>query len=540
MSQQQRRNVHINPVDQMIQGIDALRTAVGVTLGPMGQNVLIDPEYGQNPTHTKDGVTVARGFSHPDEVADSAAKTIITASLEMNSKVGDGTTSIVILAAELAKRILELPAGRKRRVLDKLEDLYADATRTIGERTVEIEPTKDSLLQVAMLACNHREELADLVADTVAAVGPDGVATFQQSRSGKHDVDVTTGFHFDRGFLSPFFVEGLGQDNWDFSDCYVLIFDGTLADGRAVLPAANAAMQGKKNLLIIAADVVGEALATCVVNNSRGKVRIVAVKAPKFGSRRTDVLQDIALVTGGRVYNEGAHGDLFKVEPDQLVAKEILGRAARVVVTSSKTVVVGGSGDDDEIAERMDVIRAELPKCDEMEKMHTEERLARLAGGVGTIFVGGRNDAEIKANMFLVEDGIHACFAAMRKGVVPAGGVAYKWALQVGLAFEPTDLDGQTAKDIFLAVMQAPLEQLISNALEAGTPKTLTYQTIGVMLNSEVNVGYNILSNEFEDFAETKLLEPTILSIEALRTSFGCGSTLGTTAAAMTKPRDPA
>jgi len=535
---QQRRDVNLNPAEQMILGIDALRKAVGVTLGPKGQNVLIDPEYGGNPTHTKDGVTVARGFCHDDDVADSAAKTIIMASLEMNSKVGDGTTSVVILAAELAKHILMLPAGRKRSVLDRLEGLYAESCRVIGSRSEEITSTKKSLLQVATLACNHREELADLVAETVAAVGVDGVATFQQSRSGYHDKDITTGFHFDRGFLSPFFVEGIGADSWDFADCFVLVFDGNLSDGRSVAPAINAAMAGKKNLLIIAADVVGEALATCVVNNSRGKVRIVAVKAPKFGARRTDVLQDIALVTDGRVYNEGAHGDIARVEPSKLVSEGILGTASRVIVSAAKTVIVGGAGDEEEIAARMNKIRDELPHCDEMERMHTEERLARLAGGVGTIFVGGRNDAEIKSNMFLVEDGIHACFAALRQGVIPAGGVAYKWAIQVGREYEPTDVDGQTAKDIFLAVVQAPLEQLISNALESGTPKTATYQIIGEMLNRGVNVGYNILTDKFADFKKTKLVEPTILSIEALRTSYGCGSVLGTTAAALTKPRD--
>jgi chaperonin GroEL len=169
--------------------------------------------------------------------------------------------------------------------------------------------------------------------------------------------------------------------------------------------------------------------------------------------------------------------------------------------------------------------------------MHVEERLARLAGGVGTIFVGGRNDAEVKSNLFLVEDGIHACFSALRKGVIPAGGVAFKWAIEVGQAYEPADVDGQTAKDIFLAVMQSPLEQLIANALEAGVPGTATFQTIGAMLTRDKNVGYNILTGRFEDFRESFLVEPTVLSVEALRTSFGCGSTLGTVAAALTKPR---
>jgi len=537
VSQNQFRNVSTDPAAKMIEGIDALRKAVGVTLGPMGQNVLIDPEYGQNPTHTKDGVTVARGFSHTDEIADSAAKTIITASLEMNTKVGDGTTSVVILAVELAKRILALPAGQKRRVVDTLETLYADATRVIASRSQDIQATPKSLMQVAMLACNHREDLATLVAETVAEVGLDGIATFQQSRSGQHDTEVTTGFHFDRGYLSPFFVQGLGVEKWDFEDCYILVYDGRMADARSVAPAINAAIGGKKNLLIIAADVEGEAVATCIVNNAKGQQRIVAVKAPKFGSRRTDVLQDIAMVTDAQVYNDSAHGDIARTEPGTL-AGEFLGTAARVIVTGGKTVIVGGSGDEVEIAERMETIRQELPHCDEMERMHTEERLARLAGGVGTIFVGGRNDAEIKANMFLVEDGIHACFAALRKGVVPAGGIAYKWALQVGKDFEPSNIDEQTAKDIFLHVVQAPLEQLVSNALEAGTPKTETYRTISEMLGRGKNVGFNILTGQFEDFRSKKIVEPTILSIEALKTSFGCGSILGTTAAALTKPRD--
>lgn len=531
------RDVHLKPVDRLIEGLNKLRNSVGVTLGPKGQNVLIEPELAGHPTHTKDGVTVARSFDDEDPVRMAAARTIITASLEMNSKVGDGTTSVVILACELAKHILSLPTGQRRDVLKHVEMLYDGACKIIEDRSEPIEDTEESLLPVAQLACNHREDLAEMVAHVVASVGADGVATFRQSRDGHHKSEVTTGFHFDRGFLSPYFASAIGKDEWDFEDCYVLVFDGVLSDARSLLTPVEVAFGGKKNIILIAQDVVGEALATAVVNNQRGRGRIVAVKAPKFGQRRVETLQDIALATGGKVYNETSAGQLAAFQ-DKSAMADILGTAERVIVSNNKTVIVGGGGDEDAAAARADKIRAQLSQVDDMDKMHMEERLARLSGGVGTIHVGGRNDAETKSNMFLVEDGIHACFAALKKGVIPAGGVAYKWAVQLGEAAKPKNIIESVAQEIFVKVMEAPLKQLISNALESGSAGRKTYHVIGDIMRKKQDIGYDILTNKFVDFRKAGLVEPSILPIEALRTSLGCGSTLGAAAAVVSKRKE--
>lgn len=533
------RDVVLNPTQRMINGLTRLRESVGVTLGPKGQNVLLQPEIG-NSTHTKDGVTVALHFDDDDQVALMAARTVITAAREMASKVGDGTTSVIILATELSERLLLLPPNLRRGVINELNILYDAACARIEAKSIPIEATIESLLPVATLACNHQYDLAKLVAETVTAVGANGAVSFQQSPrgDGKHEANVTSGLHFDRGAVhAAFFTDPNAIGTWRQEDCAVFCYNGTLSEARELIPILDGAASSKKNTLIIASDIVGSALATAVSNHRASSYphSVVAVKAPKMGQRRLDMLTDIAIITGGTVYDPGVHGDLANRDSGQEM-HNWLGTAELVSVNAASTSISSSAG----VASEIDRIVVELKelalRVDQIERSHIEDRIAKLVGGVGTILVGGRNDAEVKASMFLVEDGISACFAALRKGVIPAGGLAYKWSLQLGRAYNPDSVVKVHAKEIFCAVMEAPLKRLISNAMESGSPGTVTYSLITDMLNEDDDVGYNVLTDEMEDFRMTFMVEPTILAVEALRTSLGCGSILGSTAAAIVKP----
>src|SRR5689334_14764331 len=444
---------------RMLRGVDVLADAVKVTLGPKGRNVVLDKSFGA-PRITKDGVTVAKEIELADKFENMGAQMVREVASKTNDIAGDGTTTATVLAQAIVREgVKSVAAGMNPMDLKRGIDLAVDAAvNDIKARAKKITGT-DEVAQVGTISANGDKSIGKMIAEAMKRVGNEGVITVEEAKSLDTELDVVEGMQFDRGYLSPYFITNAEKMVAELDDPYILLFEKKLSGLQAMLPVLEAVVQSGKPLLIVAEDVEGEALATLVVNKLRGGLKVAAVKAPGFGDRRKAMLEDIAVLTGGQVISE----DLgIKLEN---VTLEMLGRAKRVRIEKENTTVIDGAGKKKEIQGRVAQIKAQIEETtSDYDREKLQERLAKLAGGVAVIRVGGATEVEVKEKKDRVDDAMHATRAAVEEGVVAGGGVALLYAVKALEALNPENNDQRVGVAIVKKALQAPVRQIAENA----------------------------------------------------------------------------
>lgn len=504
-------------------GVDILADAVKVTLGPKGRNVVLDKGYG-SPVITKDGVTVAKEIELEDKFENTGAELVKEVASKTNDVAGDGTTTATILAQSIIHEGLKnVTAGSNPLLLKKGIE---KGVRAITEALKKISKTVSSheeIEQVASISANDNE-IGKVIADAMKSVGKDGVITVEESQGFGIQKEVVEGMQFDKGYVSAYMVTNPDRMEAEYEDCYILITDKKLSSIQELLPLLEKIAQtGKKELVIIADEVEGEALATLVVNKIRGTFNSLAVKAPGFGDRRKEMLQDIAVLTGGKVVSEDVG---LKLENTGL---EILGQARKVKATKENTTIIEGKGDDKEIKARIGQIKKEIEQTDsDFDKEKLQERLAKLSGGVAVIKVGAATEVEMKEKKHRVEDALAATKAAGEEGIVVGGGVAFIRALKSLENITTDNLEEKVGLDILRRALEAPIRQLAENAGKDGSV------VVEAIKKSEGNFGYNVLTNKYEDLVLAGIVDPTKVARSALENAASVASLFLTTEAIVT------
>lgn len=492
---------------RLTRGVNQLAQAVKATLGPKGRNVLLEKSFG-SPTVTKDGVTVAKEISLEDPVENVGAQMVKEVATKTSSIAGDGTTTATVLAQAIFRDGLKnVTAGVDPMALKRGID------KAVGEVVAELKklsvPTKgrSDVAQVGAISANNDREIGDLIADAMEKVGKDGVITVEEAKGLETTLETVDGMQFDRGYLSPYFVTDPEVMEAALEDAYVLIHDKKITSMKDVLPLLEKIAQSGKPLLVVAEDVEGEALATLVVNKLRGTLKVYAVKAPGFGDRRKAMLQDIAVLTAGKVVSEEVG---FKLENAELGD---LGRAKRITVDKDTTTIVDGAGSSNDIQGRIQEIKVAIDKStSDYDKEKLQERLAKLAGGVAIINVGAATETEMKEKKARVEDALHATRAAVEEGIVPGGGVAF---LRIQSALKGLKLeneDQQIGAGIVLRALEEPMRCIVQNA---GVEGSIVVEK--VRSSKQKNYGYNALTDEFEDLVDAGVIDPTKVVRSALQ-----------------------
>jgi chaperonin GroEL len=509
--------------DRMLRGVNILANAVKVTLGPKGRNVVIEKAFGA-PRSTKDGVSVAKEVELEDKFENLGAQLIREVASKTNDKAGDGTTTATVLAqAIVVEGLKSVQAGMNpmdlKRGIDKaVQKVVAEIKATSKKVT-----TNDEIAQVGTISANGDTEVGSMIAQAMAKVGNEGVITVEEARSLETELDVVEGMQFDRGYLSPYFITNADKMEAILEEPNILLFEKKLSSLQPLLPVLEAVVQSGRPLLIVAEDVEGEALATLVVNKLRGGLRVAAVKAPGFGDRRKAMLEDIAILTGAQVISE----DLgIKLEN---VSLDMLGRAKKVSITKDDTTIVDGLGEKDAIEARVKQIRAQIEETtSEYDKEKLQERLAKLAGGVAVVRVGGSTEVEVKEKKDRVDDALNATRAAVEEGIVAGGGVALLKASKVldGLT---GDNDDQTAGvAIVRRALQAPIRQIAENAGVEGSI------VVGKVLeNKSATFGFNAQTEEYVDLVAAGVIDPAKVVRTALQDAASVSGLLITTEAAI-------
>lgn len=511
------------------QGVDQLSDTVKVTLGPKGRNVVLDKKFG-SPTVTKDGVTVAKEIELEDPYENMGAQMVKEVASKTSDVAGDGTTTATVLAQSIFHQGLRnVTAGANpmdlKRGIDKAVvtsvNLIHDMSKPVAGRS--------DIAQVASTSANNDKAIGDLIADAMEKVGKDGVITVEEARSIETTLDVVEGMQFDRGYVSPYFVTDADNMEAVLEDAYILIHDKKISAMRDLLPVLEKIAQTGKPLMIIAEDIEGEALATLVVNKVRGTLKIAAVKAPGFGDRRTAMLEDIAILTGGRVLSEDAG---FKLEN---ATSADLGEAKRITIDKDNTTIVEGAGDRADIQGRVGQIRRQIDETtSDYDQEKLQERLAKLAGGVAVINVGAATETEMKEKKARVEDALHATRAAVEEGIVPGGGVALiRAAAGLDETRENVDGDEKTGVDIVRRALEEPLRQIANNA---GVEGALVVQKVA---SGEGNLGYNADTDAYEDMIQAGVPDPTKVTRSALENAASIASLLLTTEALVADIPEP-
>ena len=506
---------------RMLRGINILADAVKVTLGPKGRNVVIDKSYGA-PRITKDGVTVAKEIELAEKFENMGAQMVREVASKTNEIAGDGTTSAIVLAQAIVREGGKAvtagmaPMDLKRGVDKAVSALVAELALRSRKITTEAETA-----QVGTISANGESEIGRMIAEAMKKVGKEGVITVEEAKGINTELEVVEGMQFDRGYLSPYFITNAEKMTVDLDDPYILIHEKKLSSLQALLPLLEAVMQSARPLLIIAEDIEGEALATLVVNKLRGGLKVAAVKAPGFGDRRKAMLEDIAVLTGGEVIFD----DLgIKLEN---VTLEMLGRAKRVLIEKENTTVIGGAGSCDTIKGRVQQIRAQIEDTtSDYDREKLQERLAKLAGGVAVIRVGGSTEVEVKERKDRVDDALHATRAAVEEGIVPGGGVALVRASLILTHLDADNHDQRFGIEIVRKAVQTPLRQIAENAGEDGA-------VIGgkVLESSEYGFGYDAQSGEYKDLIAAGIIDPTKVVRVALQNAASVAGLLITTEA---------
>ena len=507
--------------ERMLRGVDILADAVKVTLGPKGRNVVLDKSFGA-PRITKDGVTVAKEIELSDKFENMGAQMVREVASKTNDLAGDGTTTATVLAQSIVREGSKaVAAGMNPMDLKRGVDLAVDAVvADLKKRSKKISNNSE-IAQVGTISANGDREVGEMIAKAMQTVGNDGVITVEEAKSLETELDVVEGMQFDRGYLSPYFITDADKMQVVLEDPYILIHEAKLSNLQSLLPVLEAAVQSSKPLLIVAEDVEGEALATLVVNKLRGGLKIAAVKAPGFGDRRKAMLQDIAILTAGTAVSE----DLgIKLEN---VTLDMLGRAKKVVITKEETTIVEGAGKKKDIEARCGQIRAQIEETtSDYDREKLQERLAKLAGGVAVIRVGGSTEIEVKEKKDRVDDALHATRAAVEEGVLPGGGAPLLYATKVLAKLQPANDDQRVGIDIVRKALQAPIRQISANAGHDGSV------IAGKLLESkDTNFGFDAQSGEFVDLVKAGIIDPTKVVRAALQDAASVAGLLITTEA---------
>ena len=510
-------------------GIDQLADTVKVTLGPKGRNVVLDKKFG-SPTVTKDGVTVAKEIELEDPYENMGAQMVKEVSSKTSDVAGDGTTTATVLAQAIYREGLRnVTAGANPMDLKRgIDKAVIAAVKSIQELSKPISGRKD-IAQVATISANNDKAIGELIADAMEKVGKDGVITVEEARSIETTLEVVEGMQFDRGYVSPYFVTDTNSMEVALEEAYVLIYDKKISAMRDLLPILEKTAQTGKPLLIIAEDIEGEALATLVVNKVRGTLKVAAVKAPGFGDRRSAMLEDIAILTGGRVLSEDAG---FKLEN---ATTADLGQAKHITIDKDNTTIIEGAGKTADIQGRVGQIRRQIDETtSDYDGEKLQERLAKLAGGVAIINVGAATETEMKEKKARVEDALHATRAAVEEGIVPGGGVAL---IRACAALEKTRKDARgdekTGVDIVRRALEEPLRQIAANA---GVEGALVVQRVAA---GEGAFGYNADTDTYEDLIKAGVPDPTKVTRTALENAASIAGLLLTTEALIADIPEP-
>ena len=515
---------------QMKVGADALADAVKVTLGPKGRNVVIDKKFGA-PQVTKDGVTVAKEIELEDKFANMGAQMVKEVASKTNEQAGDGTTTATVLAQAIInvglKNVtaganpMDLKRGIDKAVAAVVESLRAQS-QEVGEDYVKIE-------QVGTISANNDNYIGKLIADAMSKVKKDGVITVEEAKGTETEVKVVEGMQFDRGYISPYFMTNGDKMEAVLDNPFILVTDKKISTMKDILPILEPIAREGKSLLIIAEDVDGEALTTLVVNKLRGTLKIAAVKAPGFGDRRKEMLQDIAILTGGTVVSEERGFSLEGTTPD------MLGKAEKVVVTKDNTTVVNGAGSADAIKERADLIRKQIETTtSDYDREKLLERLGKLAGGVAVLYVGAATEVEMKEKKDRVEDALSATRAAVEEGIVPGGGVAYIRASEAIKDLKGDNEDETTGIHIVARAIEEPLRQIAANAGVEGSV------IINKIREGKGDFGYNARTEEYVNMFEAGVIDPTKVSRVALENAASVAGMFLTTECAIVDIPEPA
>ena len=515
---------------RMLEGIDILAEAVKVTLGPKGRNVVIDKAFG-SPRITKDGVTVAKEIELKDKFHNMGAQMVREVASKANDVAGDGTTTATVLAQAIVREGSKaVAAGLNPMDLKRGIDLAVEAVvADLESRTSKIS-TNAEVAQVGTLSANGEKDIGDMIAKAMDKVGNEGVITVEEAKTLATELEVVEGMQFDRGYLSPYFITDAEKMKVVMEDPYILLFEKKLANLQEMLPVLEKVVQSGKPLLIIAEDVEGEALATLVVNKLRGGLKIAAVKAPGFGDRRKAMLEDIAILTKGDLISED-----LGIKLDN-VTLEMLGTAKRVEITKEDTTIIDGAGSKDDIAARCNQIRAQVEETtSDYDKEKLQERLAKLAGGVAVIKVGGATEIEVKERKDRVDDAMHATRAAVEEGIVPGGGVVFVKAIPCLDKVKFDNPDQKMGIDIVRRALKAPAKQIADNAGQDGAV------IVGKLLEStDNNYGFNAQTNKFEDLVKAGVIDPTKVVRSALQNAASVAGLLITTEAMVADRPEPA
>jgi len=507
--------------DRMLHGVDILANAVRVTLGPKGRNVVLDKSFGA-PRITKDGVTVAKEIELEDKFENMGAQMVREVAQKTNDNAGDGTTTATVLAAAIVKEgVKSVAAGMNPMDLKRGIDLAVAAVVTDIEKRSKKVGSSSEVAQVGTISSNGDKTIGTMIAEAMQKVGNEGVITVEEAKALDTNVDIVEGMQFDRGYISPYFITNAEKMVAELEDAYVLLHEKKLSGLQAMLPVLEAVVQSGKPLLIVAEDVEGEAIATLVVNKLRGGLKVAAVKAPGFGDRRKSMLEDIAILTGGQLISE----DLgIKLET---VTLQMLGRAKKVIIEKEKTTIVDGAGKKKDIEARVGQIKAQIEETtSDYDKEKLQERLAKLAGGVAVIKVGGATEVEVKEKKDRVEDALNATRAAVEEGILPGGGVALLRAKKAVGKLTNSNADVQAGINIVLKAIEAPIRQIAENAGVEGSI------VVGKIVESKSETfGFDAQNEEYVDMVEKGIIDPTKVVRRALQDAASVAGLLVTTEA---------
>jgi chaperonin GroEL len=520
---------HADARERMLRGVDILANAVKVTLGPKGRNVVLDKSFGA-PRITKDGVTVAKEIELSDKFENMGAQMVREVAAKTSDQAGDGTTTATLLAQAIVREGSKAvaaglnPMDLKRGVDMAVEAVVAD----IKKRSKKIS-TSEEIAQVGTISANGEREVGEMIAQAMQKVGNEGVITVEEAKSLGTELDVVEGMQFDRGYLSPYFITNAEKMICELENPYILLFEKKLSGLQAMLPVLESVVQSSRPLLIVAEDVEGEALATLVVNKLRGGLKVAAVKAPGFGDRRKAMLEDIAILTGGQVISE----DLgIKLEN---VTLDMLGQAKKVRVEKENTTIIDGAGKKEDIQGRCTQIRQQIEETtSDYDKEKLQERLAKLAGGVAVIRVGGSTEIEVKEKKDRVDDAMHATRAAVEEGVVAGGGAALLYGARALESLKPSNNDQKVGIEIVRKALTWPARQIAENS---GTDGSIV---VGKLQESkDTNFGYDAQKGEFTDMIRAGIIDPTKVVRHALQDAASVAGLLITTEAMVAEKPEP-
>jgi chaperonin GroEL len=515
--------------ERMLHGVDVLANAVKVTLGPKGRNVVLDKSFGA-PRITKDGVTVAKEIELEDKFENMGAQMVREVAQKTNDQAGDGTTTATVLAAAIVKEgVKAVAAGMNPMDLKRGIDLAVKAVVEDIKKRAKKVGSSSEIAQVGTISSNGDTQVGKMIADAMQKVGNEGVITVEEAKSLDTEVEIVEGMQFDRGYLSPYFITNAEKMIAELEDAYVLLHEKKLGQLQAMLPVLEAVVQAGKPLLIIAEDIEGEALATLVVNKLRGGLKVAAVKAPGFGDRRKAMLEDIAILTGGQLIAEDLGIKLESVTP------AMLGRAKKIVIEKEKTTIIDGAGKKKDIEARVGQIKAQIEETtSDYDREKLQERLAKLAGGVAVIRVGGATEIEVKEKKDRVEDALNATRAAVEEGIVPGGGVALLRAKKAVGKLRNDNADVQAGINIVLKAVEQPLRQIAENA---GMEGSVVVNKI--LEEKSETFGFDAQSENYVDMVEKGIVDPAKVVRAALQDAASVAGLLVTTEAMVAEmPKD--